>query len=616
MTKWIRWSGLIVFVVLIILLSVFYFFTLGPLLKLSLESVGSKALGAKLEVEAVALEVNPLKLVLYKLEATDKKQPMKNVVSFEKAQADLLFLPLLMGKTIIENVVVEGVAFDTDRQSSGALVVPDKVSSPQSHASSNTSVKPDQLDQEATESLSQKVSDKALETLPSADELLAREPLLTVTRGEKMQASIVSHKAHINESKQALPTKADLKKYEKDIKQLVSGKFKSLDDFKARKKAFDQLKATFKADQKAIKAAKKALSDANKDLRQQWPSLQSAPAEDANHIQSTYTLDSAGAQNLTALILGEKVNAYVQQGLGYYDKLSPLLASDQEEEKKIQNENGRFVHFPTDRPLPDFWIKSLRFSLNLEEGEIVVLVKNISRQPDVINQGIRLEANGTNLSNMAAFKLDGILDYRNQQVNNQFDLTLSQWQLDSQPLGLEGLRLAQTLVDVTGQARFDQTSMLAEAKGEFSQAAFTSTASSRFAKEVSQALQNIDSFNMLANVEGPIPSPNIKISSDLDKKLGRAFKLRLKQRQDQLERDLRQKLQTTLATYAGDYQEELAELNLAQTDLDTLSNKVSSLAKTQLSSYQDQLKDEAKAKAKAELEKQKEDLKKKLKSLF
>ncbi|KZM41415.1 hypothetical protein OA92_13445 [Marinomonas sp. SBI22] len=614
MTKWIRWSGLAGFSAILLLILAFWYFAAGPLIKLSIETFGSKALGAKLDVASVDLELNPVKLVLHKVEATDKKHPMKNLVSFERAEADLLFLPLLMGKTIIENVSVEGVAFDTDRQTSGALSHSNQVATTEPSSSDGSQAASTQ-DKDTSNKVND-LSERAVEALPTADELLAREPLLTVTRGEAMQASIEAHKLKIDQANQALPSKADLKSYEAEIKQLLSGKFKSLDDFKARKKAFDQLKAKFKADQATIKAAKQALSDANKDIRQQWPELQSAPGQDIRNIQRKYTLDAVGAQNLSALILGDKINGYLQQGLGYYDTLSPLLASDKKEADKVAEKEGRFVPFATDRPLPDFWIKSLSFSLKLAGGDVRVLVQDISQQPDVINKPIKLKASGNELTHMAAFNIDGVMDYRHQKVDNQFDLTIHKWQIQDLALGLEGLDLKAASLDITGQAKLDKTSILADAQGDFSQASFSSSASNGFAKEMSLALATIDTFNFSGDVTGKLKSPSMGIKSDLDKKLSRAFKQRLKQRQAKVEQDLKRKLNDKLALYAGDYKDEVKQLDFMETDLDSLSDKVSDLAKRELSSYQDQLKDEAKTKAKAELDKQKEDLKKKLKSLF
>jgi len=612
MTKWIRWSGLAGFSCVVLVFIGFYYFAAGPLLKLSLETFASKALGAKLEVASVDFELNPLKLIVNEVRVADKSNPMKNLVSFERAQADVLFLPLLLGKTIIEHMVIEGVSFETDRQVSGALVGTVKAENTAITANDNqqaASVKPPQDSAES-------IGANALNTLPSADELLAREPLLTVVRGEQMQRSLGLHKKQISQANQALPTQTELKNYERDLKQLLTGEFKSLDDFKARKKAFEILKKQFELDQVAIKQAKRVLSQAKNDLSQQWPDLQSAPGEDAKNIKGKYTLDSAGAQNLSALLLGDEINEYLQKGLGYYEKLSPLLASDEAEKTNEQQGKGRFVEFKTDRPLPDFWIKALTFDLKLSTGDIQVVMHDISQQPDVINKPIRLNALGTQLTNMAEFNLDGVLDYRQQKVQNRFDFIIRKWQLEDQALGLAGLSLRQGLLDLKGQAKLQKTSLLADVNGLFTQAKFASSASSRFAKEMSQSLSGIDQFTLSGTLKGDLSSPALNVKSDLDNKLNKAFKQRLKQRQAVLEGEIRQKLNAKLLSYAAGYKDEIEQLNLTQTDLNTLSKSVSKLAKSELSSYQDQLKAKAKVKAKAKADKQKDELKDALKDKF
>lgn len=612
MTKWIRWSGFAGFSLLLFVFFGFYYFAAGPLLKLSLETFGSKALGAKLEVASVDFELNPLKLIVNKVNVTDKSNPMKNLVSFDRAEADLLFLPLLLGKTIIDDVAIEGVSFDTDRQVSGALVSTVKVSD--AAITSNENQPADDVKQ--SQKTVNSIGDKALSALPSADTLLAREPLLTVVRGEQIQRSVDLHKKQISQANQALPTQADLKKYEGDLKALVSGSFKSLDDFKARKQAFDTLKKQIKLDQAAIKQAKRVLSQAKKDLSQQWPDLQNAPVEDAKNIKGKYTLDGVGAQNLTALLLGDDVNAYIQKGLGYYEKLSPLFDSGETEKTNEQESKGRFVEFKTDRPLPDFWIKALTFELKLSNGDIQVVMHNISQQPDVINKPISLNARGVQLTNMDEFNLDGVLDYRHQTVQNRFDFNIQKWHLEDQALGIAGLSLKQGELDIQGQAQVYKASLLADVNGLFTQTEFSSDASSRFAKEMSQSLAGIDQFTLSGTMKGDLSSPALSIKSDLDNKLKKAFKQRLKQRQAVLEGEIRQKLSTKLLAYAGDYKNEIEQLNLTQTDLNTLSKTASKLAKSELSSYQDQLKAEAKAKAKAKTDQQKEALKDALKDKF
>ena len=610
MTKWIRWSGLIGFTVLISLLVVFWMFAAAPLIKLSIEKFGSQALGAKIDVKDVSLNFNPLILAIEGVDITDKDSPMTNAVSFDRAEADMSLFPLLLGKSIIQDMSLEGVAFGTARQTSGALAIEEDVTK-KAESNEAPASKKASSDTQLAETQS-----APSQTLPSADEILEREPLATVSRGEKFKTSLDTHKKELDDSISAVPNKSTIEQYQKDLDKLLSGKLKSLDDFKARKKALDTLKKQFKADQKAIKRAQVAIKAAKKDLGSQWPLLKKAPKEDFNNIKGKYTLDAAGTSNLAALLMGEDAGDYAKTGLEYYEKFSPLLEEDEEanivKEQQAKRLEGKFVHFPTDRPLPDFWLKNLSFSAALPVGDVAVVVKDITHQQDVINLPTTLEAHGKELKNIKALTLNGVLDHRVGKGTDTFDLTIEQWRLSGLNLGLAGLELKRSDLNLQGDVVFTGSKMNAVGKGQFSQARFQTDDKTVLAKEMLGALSQIDQFNVNAKAKGALTKPDISLSSDLDSKLSRAFNKRIKERQKQLEAKLREKLADKLLSYSGDYQDQLKELNLADGNLGDASKAMGKMAKAKINSYEDQVKAEAKAKS----DKKKKALENKVKDKF
>ena len=609
MTKWIRWSGLIGFTVLISLLVVFWMFSAAPLIKLSIEKFGSQALGAKIDVKDVSLNFNPLILAIEGVDITDRDAPMTNAVSFDRAEADMSLFPLLLGKSIIQDMSLEGVAFGTPRQTSGALALEEVTKKDESNVASAPKTESSDTQLAETKAASS-------QTLPTADEILDREPLATVSRGEKFKTSLDTHKKELDDSISAVPNKSAIAQYQKELDKLLSGKLKSLDDFKARKKALDKLKKQFKADQKAIKRAQVAIKAAKKDLVNQWPLLKKAPNEDFNNIKGKYTLDAAGTSNLAALLMGEDAGGYAKTGLEYYEKFSPLLEEDEEanivKEQQAKRLEGRFVHFPTDRPLPDFWLKNLSFSAALPVGDVAVVVKDITHQQDIINQPTTIEAHGKELKNIKALTLNGVLDHRTGKGTDTFDLTIEQWRLSGLNLGLAGLELKRSDLNLQGDVVFTGSKMNAVGKGQFSQARFQTDDKTVLAKEMLGALSQIDQFNVNAKAKGALTKPDISLSSDLDSKLSRAFNKRIKERQKQLEAKLREKLADKLLSYSGDYQDQLKELNLADGNLGDASKAMGKMAKAKINSYEDQVKAEAKAKS----DKKKKALENKVKDKF
>jgi uncharacterized protein (TIGR03545 family) len=601
MTKWIRWSGLIGFVVVSALVACFWLFAAGPLTKLAIESFGSDALGAKVDVADVAFGFNPMTITVSGVQLTDKDKPMENMVSFDRAVANIEPFPLLLGKAIIPQLSLEGIATGTPRNVSGAIIKQNKVEK-----------KSSQNDSQANDTAKVSEPESPSKGLPSADEILERESLLTEKAGNEFESAYEQHSKAIEDSIANLPTDDSIKQYETKLNQILKGKFKNLDDFKQRKKELDQLKAQFKQDKQAIADAKKAVSDGKSDLKQKFNALKSAPKQDLANIKSKYTIDGAGASNLTALLFGDDAGGYAQTTLEYYEKVRPLLVDDEakatKDELKAKRLEGRFVHFKTDRPQPDFWVKSLNFTMSLPKvgdqeqslGDVSVAVLDITHQQEVINRPTLVKGQGINLHKIQSLTFNGVLDHRVSPGKDSFTLNINDWQLNKVKLGLAGLVMDSSVTDINAKGYVSDGQLNVDGQALFNQPVFSSKDRTVLAKEMVAALKTISRFTVNADAKGDLSDPAMSINSDLDKQLSAAFDQRIEQKQKELEDKLKAKLNDKLMSYAGDYQEQLKQLDLTQGSLSSKGKALEKLAQKELSSYEDQLKAEAKAKADAE----------------
>lgn len=600
MTKWIRWSGLAGFIIVSALIVCFWLFAAGPLTKLAIESFGSRVLGAKVDVADVSFGLNPMTITVSGVQLTDKDKPMENIVSFETAVANIEPFPLLLGKAIIPQLSLEGVATGTPRSESGAIK---KTNKKQTEKSSSAHSKPAANDTSA---------EPKSQTLPSADEILERESLLTEQAGDAFEKAYESHSQNIEQSLANLPTEDSIKQYEVQLNKLLTGKFKNLEDFKQRKRELDALRNQFKQDKQAIADAQQAIAQGKSDMKEKFNALKAAPKQDLNNIKSKYTLDGAGASNLTALLFGEDAGGYAQTTLEYYEKVRPLLVDEATQatkaELKAKRLEGRFVQFETDRPQPDFWVKTLTFTMSLPQvgqpaqslGDVAVNVLDITHQQDVINRPTLVKGKGVNLRNIESLTINGVLDHRTSPGKDSFTLEVQNWQLNKVKLGLAGLRMDNSVTDVSAKGVLIDGQLSASGQARFNQATFSSKDRTMLAKEMVAALKTIDTFVVNGRAKGPLTDPSMSINSDLDKQLNSAFDQRIAQKQQELENKIKAKLNDKLMSYAGDYQAQLKSLNLTEGNLASKGDALEKLGKQELSSYQDQLKAEAKAKADAE----------------
>lgn len=611
MFKWIRWSGLVGFIVIVALIVVFWMFAAGPIIKMGIEHFGSKAAKAQVNVEDVSFALNPLAIKVVGVQVANRKAPMENLFSFDEAVATIEPFPLLLGKAIIPDLALTGVATGTARSTSGALENRAQAEKKSAESSGN-------------EDESSSAIDSVASKLPSADTILEREALLTEQRGKAFEQAYEQHQADINKAISELPTEQSVKNYEKQLNQIVDGSFKSLDDFKQRKRALEQLQKDVKRDKQAIADAKTTVKMAKRDMQNKWSQLQKAPGQDIENIKGKYTMDAQGTANITGLLFGENAGGYAATALEYYEIARPYLVNEdlqeQKQEAKEKRLEGRFVQFETDRPQPDFWIKQTRFTMTLPDyqtatgalesaGDVAVNIYDITHQQDVINRAMRIEGVGQNLKTMASLTLNGQFDHRIAtnagQGLDELNLTVSDWRLKDMKLGLAGLNLDETLAQVSANARLVGSQLDANGQVKFTQSTFSSNDSTVLAKEMVAALRSIDQFRVNAFASGRYNKPDVRINSDLDRQLEAAFDERIAQKQKELEQKLKQKLNQKLLSYAGDYQEKIAELNLTEGSLEDKQKALESLAKAELADYEAQLKAEAEAKAakkKAELE--------------
>ncbi len=232
--KWIRWPGLIVFILLFLAL----YLALPFALRLGLVATLESAFDAKSDVADLSLSWSDAQLKIQGVVVGDSKQPMQNLFEIERIIVDVDIASALMGDWIIDDMSLIGLGFGTQRQSSAAL--PKKQKSKESKSNDgNEGGGESALDQDFA-------AISGMNPLPSADVLLSREPLETVRLANSIEQQIAEQDAWFKSVEADLPDKAKVKSYEKRIKSLSKRKIKSLDDF-------EQAKADLKAIKKEIK---------------------------------------------------------------------------------------------------------------------------------------------------------------------------------------------------------------------------------------------------------------------------------------------------------------------------------------------------------------------------
>ncbi|MEC8443661.1 MAG: TIGR03545 family protein, partial [Pseudomonadota bacterium] len=472
MTKWIRWSGLAGFLIIVGLIAALVVLALPMAIRFTIEFVGSKVAGAEVSVADVDVGLSPLGVTLRDVQVADARQPMQNLVQFDTATADLELAPLLVGKAISQQLVVDNLQFHTERTTSGALPVSDEVE----------------------ESNEPGIKEKTLEALPSVDEVLARETLKTPAAGKALSESWEAQSQAVETAMAEVPDQAALSRYRTEIEEITSGRLESIEDFRQRKARLDALKAQFKKDKQAVEAARAAVTTGKQEVSDRLAELKRAPGEDLTYLKDKYQLSGTGVSNLTGLLFGDDAANWAREALYWYERIQPYLSDDGSEddspevkEEKQARLAGEFVHFPTDNPWPDFLIREARLSGPFDGGSLVIRGQDITHQQKVTGRATVFTATGEQLQKIGDLDARLTLDHTGQRGRDSLNLAVSDWAMAPVALGVAGAELSQAKVQLTSQAVVEGGVLAADLQAKVRQATFDGDGQTLFARELNSA---------------------------------------------------------------------------------------------------------------------------------
>lgn len=118
---YIRWKALLPLSVVLGLIALWAIVFADRTLKWAVESAGTAAVGAKVDLARAELGILDGNVTLEGLEVTDPSAPMTNMVAVDALVFDVGILPALEKKVVIDTVAARGIRFGTPRRVSGAI---------------------------------------------------------------------------------------------------------------------------------------------------------------------------------------------------------------------------------------------------------------------------------------------------------------------------------------------------------------------------------------------------------------------------------------------------------------------------------------------------------------
>lgn len=479
---------------IIVLIFLVYFFFANTIIKHIAEQEIGNAHGAQANIGAVAHTLFPLTLTIDAIEITDAHAPKFNQIQVGQVKADVAFIPLLSQKIILDNVLIDQVAFNQQRTSVGEVYR-----------------QPGPSLQDLLAGLPSK------DDIPSKDELLARSALQTPGAVKSAKGIKAKYIEPLQMKAETLPTKEDIAAYKAQFNALKQTNFKDPVALLSAKEQWDDIKAKITTDKAKIQEFRTLASSANTAVKAQIALLQSAPKADYQLLQGAIAGDSDALAQITQMMFGAKAQQFNKSLLMVMNTLTPMLASKPDEPAATIDLNAKY---------PNLLVKKAQVNINIGTESITSQWQNITDQHVITKIPTTFEVQASPGKLWQELNMSGNFEILAKGINAQQQWDIAGLILDNLSVS-EDPRL-QALIKTAslfskGSVSMQENVISGAADFLFDKLALQAQGTDEYTKIIAQTLSTLDSLSVESRYSGSVFAPEFSLQSDLDNHLGKAL---------------------------------------------------------------------------------------------
>lgn len=444
---------------LLIVLVVLYFF-LDGWVEAGLEYAGERAVGAKVEIDDLALTLSPLGMKFERLQVADPSDPWFNIFETGRVQFAMDVNQLLRAKFIVETMEVNGLILGTKRATDGSIPQPPP-------APVDTTAEPSPVAQASAalvdDAKKAPVFDLAkLRAELNIDSLTNPKNLATYQHLDSLKQQIDAASAQWDTTLAALDrVKAQADEVEARVKAINVNAIKTVPQ---ATEAFNNAKAAYATVQDVTKTfteRKRAVTDGINGLAVGIRQIDDVATQDYRNAVALAKLPDVSMAGLAQIALGKDIMSKAQTYLGYADMVRSKIPEympkpNPAQEKRSQGIN---VHFPVERAYPKVWVKQVLITGGTDakqdpnyfyaSGKVTDISNDqrITGKPLVVALGAK-KGNGTTMSFAAFF------DRRGETPHDNYKVGLSGVPVGAMELGRSGF-LPSKITDAVAKAKIE-----------------------------------------------------------------------------------------------------------------------------------------------------------------
>ncbi|QDU58203.1 TIGR03545 family protein [Aeoliella mucimassa] len=544
--RFLRFSYIIPRVIFLIALLLLTEVGSGYLLRWGIVSTGESSIGAKVDVESVKASLLDTRVLMQNIAIANPKSPMRNLVEADRVEIDLNTNALLRKKVIADYAVISGLAFDTERTTSGELPAT-----------------PEELEQQAAESWLAPMAKEAggawltqLESRLTTDlEQQFESVRLAEELGQRWPQKYKDLEA------KAKSIKADAKQLEQDVRTAKQNPLRHV-DFLA------QVPQRLKAMEQSIRQLKNEIALLPDQLAKDREAVAAAREHDEQLIRQQLKLDEIDSQQLTEYLLGNSISDPLYQTIAWVKWARTMVPPRGHKTVESTATRGEDVLFAGVEHLPNVLLKAARIDgtarISGQPVELVGMVRDWTNQPELHTKPTTVEfktKGGLPLSVVATF------DRTDEVPRDEVVCSTSDLLLPAQAFGKTGklqLALEPSRANISlafhlegdnldGQVEIVQTGL------QLTPTIAVGRLSDQLQSSLASNLSGVNSATTTVSLTGTLDDPSAKLDSTLGTALASAFKKSATDlvagERDRLVAQARQKTDAQMAKINGQFAE-------------------------------------------------------------
>ncbi|MFC1555329.1 TIGR03545 family protein [candidate division KSB1 bacterium] len=567
-----RKKGLIVLSVLFVLICAGFYFITDEFIEEQLESVLTNANGAKVEFDKFHISFFGLKAGWNKLQVTDPKNTMTNIVETGNAEFDMSVEPLFFGRWVIDELRFESLQSGTSRTTDGAIPVQEKP----------LSTEPAFIDQ-AVQNMNEEVSRSSGIDLSSLDKSIDVESVLStldLKTGDNLvnlQNSLKQKADHWEQEWQSLSeiqTKANEIKQRAETLRLKD--LKQVDDFISAATTIKTIRDDARGIVNDFTAKKQAFVTDLNSAKDSLTVIDNWIKDDIKNAKEKANLPDLSTENIAKVLFGAQLFEKINEYTGYYE-ISRDYAGKLLPTEKVESPprfKGQNISFPDRRKWPEFWIKKVVISgespIGQNENSILLSgdAENITSDQKKIGSPTEIKLNGEK-SNGREYELDAKLDYTQEISEEAFNINFRGISLNNTALGKNDMLPEK--ID-KGNMNVETGITLKDGKIEGVISILANNleinyenlnTADRLTKIAAEIIQGIGTFTLETRFSGSPGNLNLSMSSNLDELFSNRFKdiigSKIEEGRAEIENQVRQRIEPEKQKILALYNDKISE---------------------------------------------------------